>query len=60
MLLYQLANQQLLAGKIDEAQKTFEEAENFKKLVYDHVYIVKAINVKNKVSDKEAFSWWDS
>ena len=26
MLLYQLANQQLLAGKIDEAQKTVEEA----------------------------------
>ena len=55
MLLYQLANQQLLAGKIDEAQKTFEEAENFKKLVYDHVYIVKAINVKTRYLTRKHF-----
>ena len=55
MLLYQLANQQLLAGKIDEAQKTFEEAEYFKKLVYDHVYIVKAINVKTRYLTRKHF-----
>lgn len=55
MLLYQLANQQLLAGKIDEAQKTFEEAENSKKLVYDHVYIVKAINVKTRYLTRKHF-----
>ena len=55
MLLYQLANQQLLAGKIDEAQKTVEEAENFKKLVYDHVYILKAINVKTRYLTRKHF-----